>query len=207
MKAKVKSHLMHDDVEFWKWISPKSLALVTGTSVYHWSIEDDSQPVKVFDRHANLNGNQIINYRVNSEGKWMLLVGISPKVCRNNWSKSCLHNGIRIMGTHQFHNVNGSSPLGWSCRRSDAALFQGTCNQPIYRRSCWSLCRAQAGWGKLSNKTLHLCCSHGYWSKGRATSFVFFSILCLTRPDEMFNTAIWHPNHHHRWMLCIASYR
>jgi len=80
MKSKVKSHVMHDDVEFWKWISLKSLALVTGTSVYHWSMEGDAQPVKVFDRHASLNGNQIINYRVNSDEKWMLLVGISSQV-------------------------------------------------------------------------------------------------------------------------------
>ncbi|KAF9336702.1 hypothetical protein BG006_007769 [Podila minutissima] len=79
MKTKVKAHLMHDDVEFWKWISLKSLALVTGTSVYHWSMEGDSQPVKVFDRHASLNGNQIINYRVNSDEKWMVLVGISSQ--------------------------------------------------------------------------------------------------------------------------------
>ncbi|KAF9164736.1 hypothetical protein DFQ27_007414 [Actinomortierella ambigua] len=79
MKTKVKSHLMHDDVEFWKWISNKSLALVTSTSVYHWSMEGDSQPVKVFDRHASLSGNQIINYRVNSDEKWMLLVGISSQ--------------------------------------------------------------------------------------------------------------------------------
>ncbi|KAF9584414.1 hypothetical protein BGW38_006556 [Lunasporangiospora selenospora] len=79
MKTKVKSHLMHDDVEFWKWISLKSLALVTSTAVYHWSMEGESQPIKVFDRHANLTGNQIINYRVNSDEKWMLLVGISSK--------------------------------------------------------------------------------------------------------------------------------
>ncbi|KAG0245932.1 putative CHC1-clathrin heavy chain [Mortierella sp. GBAus27b] len=79
MKAKVKSHLMHDDVEFWKWISPKALALVTSTSVYHWSMDDESQPHKVFDRHVSLNGNQIINYRINSDEKWMLLVGISQK--------------------------------------------------------------------------------------------------------------------------------
>ncbi|KAF9413871.1 hypothetical protein BGZ94_000588, partial [Podila epigama] len=79
MKTKVKSHLMHDDIEFWKWISPKSLALVTGTAVYHWSMEGDSQPVKIFDRHATLNGNQIINYRVNGDEKWMLLVGISSQ--------------------------------------------------------------------------------------------------------------------------------
>jgi clathrin heavy chain len=75
---------MQDDVEYWKWISPKSLALVTATSVFHWSMEGDSQPVKVFDRHPNLGENQIITYRVNSEEKWMLLIGISSKV----WSVS-----------------------------------------------------------------------------------------------------------------------
>ncbi|KAF9365590.1 hypothetical protein BGX34_009416 [Mortierella sp. NVP85] len=82
MKSKVKSHQMHDDVEYWKWISPKSLALVTATSVFHWSMEGDSQPVKVFDRHPSLSGNQIITYRVNSEEKWMLLIGISSQAGR-----------------------------------------------------------------------------------------------------------------------------
>ncbi|KAH7058366.1 clathrin heavy chain [Linnemannia elongata] len=79
MKTKVKSHLMHDDVEFWKWISLKSLALVTGTAVYHWSMEGDSQPIKVFDRHPSMSGTQIINYRINSDEKWMVLVGISSR--------------------------------------------------------------------------------------------------------------------------------
>ncbi|KAF9277449.1 hypothetical protein BGZ68_009293 [Mortierella alpina] len=91
MKTKVKSHLMHDDVEFWKWISLKTLALVTGTSVYHWSMEGDSQPVKVFDRHASLTGSQIINYRVNSDEKWMLLVGISSQ-------------GGRVVGAMQLYS-------------------------------------------------------------------------------------------------------
>lgn len=98
MKTKVKSHLMHDDVEFWKWISLKSLALVTGTSVYHWSMEGDSQPVKVFDRHASLTGSQIINYRVNSDEKWMLLVGISSQVSKRS-------NGRSIVCTLQTINV------------------------------------------------------------------------------------------------------
>ncbi|KAF9165116.1 hypothetical protein BGX20_000714 [Mortierella sp. AD010] len=91
MKTKVKSHLMHDDVEFWKWISLKSLALVTSTSVYHWSMEGDSQPVKVFDRHASLSGNQIINYRINSDEKWMVLVGISSQ-------------GGRVVGAMQLYS-------------------------------------------------------------------------------------------------------
>lgn len=55
-KEKIKSHTMNEDVVFWKWISEKSLGLVTDTSVYHWDVMDPSQatPVKVFDRHMNL---------------------------------------------------------------------------------------------------------------------------------------------------------
>ncbi|KAJ6750992.1 hypothetical protein OIU85_001517 [Salix viminalis] len=77
MKAKVKSHQMPEQVVFWKWISANMLALVTQTSAYHWSIEGDSEPVKMFDRTANLQGNQIINYRCDPSEKWLVLTGIA----------------------------------------------------------------------------------------------------------------------------------
>lgn len=77
MKSKMKAHTMTEDVVFWKWISLNTLALVTETSVYHWSMEGDSTPVKMFDRHSSLNGCQIINYRCNPNQQWLLLVGIS----------------------------------------------------------------------------------------------------------------------------------
>lgn len=73
----MKAHTMSEDVLFWKWISLNTLALVTDTSVYHWSMEGDSTPVKMFDRHSSLNGCQIINYRCNPNQQWLLLVGIS----------------------------------------------------------------------------------------------------------------------------------
>ncbi|KAJ3054850.1 hypothetical protein HK097_000656 [Rhizophlyctis rosea] len=79
MKSKVKSHVMHEDVVFWKWISLNTLGLVTETTVYHWSMEGDAAPVKMFERNANLAGSQIINYRVNSDEKWLLLIGISAQ--------------------------------------------------------------------------------------------------------------------------------
>jgi len=72
---------MADDVVFWKWINLKTLGLVTSQSVYHWSMEGDSPPVKVFDRHNSLANSQIINYRVNADEMWMVLVGISAVVC------------------------------------------------------------------------------------------------------------------------------
>ena len=77
----MKNHVMPEDVVFWKWITVNTIGLVTDTAVYHWSMEGDSQPVKVFDRHQSLVGAQIINYRVNTDEKWMVLVGISAQVC------------------------------------------------------------------------------------------------------------------------------
>jgi clathrin heavy chain len=78
-KAKLKAAQMDQDVTFWKWISETTIGLVTDSSVYHWDVFDPAQPspVKVFERNANMSGCQIINYRTNSEGKWMVLVGIS----------------------------------------------------------------------------------------------------------------------------------
>jgi clathrin heavy chain len=35
---------MNDDVVFWKWISVKTVGLVTGTAVFHWDM--DGMPAK-----------------------------------------------------------------------------------------------------------------------------------------------------------------
>ena len=40
----------------------------------------DSSPVKMFDRHQSLAGCQIINYKTDASGMWLLLVGISAQV-------------------------------------------------------------------------------------------------------------------------------
>ncbi|MEQ2206420.1 hypothetical protein XENOCAPTIV_029134 [Xenoophorus captivus] len=80
MKSKMKAHTTTEEVMFWKWISVNTVALVTDTAVYHWSMEGDSQPTKVFDRHASLAGCQIINYRTDEQQKWLLLIGISAQV-------------------------------------------------------------------------------------------------------------------------------
>ncbi|KAJ4893151.1 Clathrin heavy chain 1 [Raphanus sativus] len=77
-KAKLKSHQMPEQVVFWKWITPKKLGLVTQNSVYHWSTEGDSEPVKMFDRAAKLENNQIINYKCSPNEKWLVLIGIEP---------------------------------------------------------------------------------------------------------------------------------
>ena len=78
-KQKVKSHINNEDIVFWKWVNDSTIGMVTDTSVYHWTIADQtSAPQKVFDRHATLAGSQIINYRISQDEKWMVLIGISP---------------------------------------------------------------------------------------------------------------------------------
>lgn len=37
-----------------------------------------AEPVKVFDRTPNIQGAQIISYRVSPDQKWAVLIGIAP---------------------------------------------------------------------------------------------------------------------------------
>lgn len=39
LRAKMKSHAMAVPVQYWRWITPNNIALVTAESVFHWSIE------------------------------------------------------------------------------------------------------------------------------------------------------------------------
>jgi clathrin heavy chain len=96
---------MQEDVTFWNWISPTTLGIVTETAVYHWvayapvsnpGATTSDTPVKVFDRHASLAGNQIINYRVTPDEKWLVLVGISSNT--NN------PNGFKVKGAMQLYS-------------------------------------------------------------------------------------------------------
>ncbi|XP_040859504.1 clathrin heavy chain 2 [Ochotona curzoniae] len=93
MKSKMKAHTMTEKVVFWKWISVNTVALVTETAVYHWSMEGDCQPTKMFDRHASLAGCQVIHYRTDTHQKWLLLVGISAQ--QN-----------RVIGAMQLYSVD-----------------------------------------------------------------------------------------------------
>ncbi|POM79354.1 Clathrin heavy chain, partial [Phytophthora palmivora] len=79
------------DVDRWK---VNTIALVTASAVFHWSIEGDSPPTKIFDRHANLSsGTQIISYEASADNQWMLLVGISQG------------EGGRIAGNMQLYSM------------------------------------------------------------------------------------------------------
>eukprot|EP00456_Euglypha_rotunda_P063118 TRINITY_DN5328_c0_g1_i63.p1 TRINITY_DN5328_c0_g1~~TRINITY_DN5328_c0_g1_i63.p1 ORF type:complete len:109 (-),score=21.84 TRINITY_DN5328_c0_g1_i63:20-346(-) len=70
MKAKMKSTtLTEENVVFWKWIDPKTIAIVTDTAVLHWSMDGEAQPEKIFDRSTYDGPVQIINYRTTQIGR------------------------------------------------------------------------------------------------------------------------------------------
>jgi len=78
-KSKLKVWNCPDTVVFWRWLSPNKIALVTNTSVFHWSMDGDANPVKMFDRAEALAAQdcQIIGYSVDADEKWLLLSGIA----------------------------------------------------------------------------------------------------------------------------------
>eukprot|EP01103_Thecamoeba_quadrilineata_P002480 TRINITY_DN12433_c0_g1_i1.p1 TRINITY_DN12433_c0_g1~~TRINITY_DN12433_c0_g1_i1.p1 ORF type:complete len:1676 (-),score=402.97 TRINITY_DN12433_c0_g1_i1:60-5087(-) len=78
-KKKLKEHVMTDQVVFWKWINNTTIAIVTKTAVFHWSLDNTNSPSKIFDRHPALADTQIMNYRTNSSLTWLVLIGIAQR--------------------------------------------------------------------------------------------------------------------------------
>ncbi|CAF4999102.1 unnamed protein product, partial [Rotaria sp. Silwood1] len=79
LRSRMKTYTMTEDFIFWKWINGNTIGIITETSGYHWSMESDSQPVKMFDRHESLFGCQIINYRTDESLQWLLVNGIKAE--------------------------------------------------------------------------------------------------------------------------------
>lgn len=101
LRSKMKSYNSPEPIVFWRWISNNTIALVTGTAVFHWSMEGDGAPTKVFERNAALStGTQIINYEVSPDLKWCLLCGISQGqggVLNGNMQLYSIEKGVSQM--------------------------------------------------------------------------------------------------------------
>lgn len=132
MKSKMKAHTMNEDVVFWKWINVNTIALVTETAVFHWSMEGDSQPSKMFDRHSSLSGCQIINYRTDHKLQWLLLIGISAQ--QN-----------RVVGAMQLYSVERKVSQPIEGHAAAFAQFKLEGNPEISTLFCFAVRSAQGG--------------------------------------------------------------
>ncbi|KAE7996591.1 hypothetical protein FH972_001302 [Carpinus fangiana] len=74
LKAKIKSYQMPEQVI--RFLLCSNCLQLYGPHCV--SNVGDSEPVKMFDRTANMGNNQIINYRCDPSEKWLVLIGIAP---------------------------------------------------------------------------------------------------------------------------------
>lgn len=77
MRSRMKVTQTESAVDYWKWLNSNTIAIVTKDSCYHWSMDGDAQPEKMFDRASYDGQVQIINYRASADGKWLLVGGIT----------------------------------------------------------------------------------------------------------------------------------
>lgn len=63
------------DIYIASFVSCKFLPVYESQPLFY---AGDSEPVKMFDRTANLTNNQIINYKCDPTEKWLVLIGIAP---------------------------------------------------------------------------------------------------------------------------------
>lgn len=69
----IKSQTMADEIIFLKWISPNTIGIITKSAIYHWTMENDSKPLKLCERTNNANL-RISDYQTDTKQRQLLLV-------------------------------------------------------------------------------------------------------------------------------------
>ncbi|KAH8740767.1 clathrin heavy chain [Cryptosporidium ryanae] len=85
-KEKLGAFVIPESIVYWRWLSPKILAVVGDKGIYHWTIElgvSNTIPIKIFERAGKLSNNstQIVGYQTDSAQRWCLLMGLFPVTC------------------------------------------------------------------------------------------------------------------------------
>ncbi|KAK2960627.1 putative Clathrin heavy chain 1 [Blattamonas nauphoetae] len=93
LSSRLRATKVNENVELMRWIDLNTLVLVTTTAVYHWSLDGDAQPQLVFNRRAELNGMNIVNYRTDTRKNWCVLLASTVDPATR-----------RLTGALQIHN-------------------------------------------------------------------------------------------------------
>lgn len=75
-KAKVKQCEVNEPIRFWRWIGEDTLGIVCKQNVYHTNINDTAAPERIFEQEPKFGNCQIMNYGIDTAGKWCYLIGI-----------------------------------------------------------------------------------------------------------------------------------
>ena len=64
-KERLQTYSHPEDIQFWRWVSQTTLALVSSKSVYHWDVLDSKNavaPRKIFERGEQLEVRTLYQY-------------------------------------------------------------------------------------------------------------------------------------------------
>lgn len=78
-RSKVKDlNFQFGNIVYWTWANSTTLAIVTDSAVYHWSVDPNNAqaPQKIFDRDAQIADAQILSYKFDSNNKWFMICGV-----------------------------------------------------------------------------------------------------------------------------------
>ena len=101
MKSKMKAHTMTEDVTFWKWISLNTLALVTETSVFHWSMEGKNTAV-----WSSLCGQEQVHWDHWFHIQWLFYF---DRICSLLMVEFIVYLGTGLWLTESVHPFTGDS--------------------------------------------------------------------------------------------------
>jgi len=149
MRTRMKVAQLNETVAFWRWLDAKTVAIVTGQSVYHWSMDGESAPEKQFARgNAEM---QVINYESSHTGDWLLLRGIAKGATGIVGKLTIFQKSTNKMQTLEAHgacfakvSLDGSSETNTllCCARSDASgtkllvkQIEGSNSPPFVKQS------------------------------------------------------------------------
>ncbi len=108
MKTKIKSICINDEILYWKWINPQTISYVTSKSVFHWSMEQNSKPIKKFDITPEERKIQFIDYNTSNDNNWLFLQPITKSTHNNSVEdiKYIFHIQIPSKGVLQLYNAS-----------------------------------------------------------------------------------------------------
>lgn len=89
---KVTQVTINDVAQFWRWISPTKIAIVGKNSIWHVDATQQSDAVKMFDRHPDMSSCQIMSYDMDNQGQWCFVVGLYSPDQRNICARMQLYN-------------------------------------------------------------------------------------------------------------------
>lgn len=169
LKRKIKETTTSEPIVFWKWISTSTLALVTQSSVFHWTMEGAGEPALVFARHEDLAGKRNTTTAIVFDWFFFFVLSFVQLVKLSTIAPMRHNSGCVWLA---FHKRTVVLPATCNSTRPNAKCrnrSKGNCcvcvpdgcphSLPVQSRVC--LCGFHGRRCQQAVDAVHVCCAHG----------------------------------------------